>query len=178
MEREYNALGKPGIWRNDRFWLAGDHVVDPRIKDNAKVKEFVDSSERARDNFKMTEYQGMNVCPYAPALPLSSLAAPILRTPLKVVVHNNAHRVLPRVRPTRYANHRLRFTYLLRRLSWLPLHRSRHVRRYHTSHHGRDLVQSSRKRQYPLHRHSASRNRWQRHYPVYSAAIEAKHCSG
>jgi hypothetical protein len=61
MEREYNALGKPGIWRNDRFWLACDHVVDPRIKDTPKVKEFVASSERARDNFKMTEYQGMNV---------------------------------------------------------------------------------------------------------------------
>ena len=61
METEYNALGKPGIWRNDRFWLAGDHVVDPRIRDNAKVKEMVNASERARDNFKMTEYQGMNV---------------------------------------------------------------------------------------------------------------------
>ena len=61
MEREYNSLGKPGIWRNDRFWLAGDHVVDPRIRDNAKVKQFVESSERARDNFKLTEYQGMNV---------------------------------------------------------------------------------------------------------------------
>jgi hypothetical protein len=74
MEREYDTLGKPGIWRNDRFWLAGDHVVDPRIKDNAKVKEFVESSERARDNFKMTEYQGMNVCPHAP--PFHSLLSP------------------------------------------------------------------------------------------------------
>jgi hypothetical protein len=66
METEYDALGKPGIWRNDRFWLAGDHVVDPRIRDNAKVKEMVKSSERARDDFKMTEYQGMNVCPPSP----------------------------------------------------------------------------------------------------------------
>jgi hypothetical protein len=61
MEKEYDALGKPGIWRNDRFWLAGDHVVDPRIGNIPKVKEMVKSCERARDDFKMTEYQGMNV---------------------------------------------------------------------------------------------------------------------
>lgn len=60
MEKTYNALGKPGIFRNDRFWLAGDHVVDPRIKDAPKVKAMVDSSERARQVFKMTENQGMN----------------------------------------------------------------------------------------------------------------------
>ena len=60
MEKTYNALGKPGIFRNDRFWLAGDHVVDPRIKDVPKVKAMVDSSERARQVFKMTENQGMN----------------------------------------------------------------------------------------------------------------------
>ena len=60
MEKTYNALGKPGIFRNDRFWLAGDHVVDPRINDVPKVKAMVDSSERARQVFKMTENQGMN----------------------------------------------------------------------------------------------------------------------
>lgn len=31
MEMTYNALGKPGIFRNDRFWLAGDLVVDARM---------------------------------------------------------------------------------------------------------------------------------------------------
>jgi hypothetical protein len=61
MERAYNSLGKPGIFRNDRFWLAGDHVVDPRIKAVPQVKDLVAASERARDNFRMTEYQGMNV---------------------------------------------------------------------------------------------------------------------
>lgn len=61
METEYDALGKPGIWRNDRYWLVGDHGVDPRMRDNAKVEGLMKSSERARDNFKMTEYQGMNV---------------------------------------------------------------------------------------------------------------------
>ncbi|KAF7179654.1 hypothetical protein CNMCM7691_008703 [Aspergillus felis] len=60
MESTYNDLGKPGIHRNDRFWLAGDHVVDPRIRDVPKVRALIDASERAKRVFKMTEYQGMN----------------------------------------------------------------------------------------------------------------------
>ncbi|KKA19926.1 hypothetical protein T310_6086 [Rasamsonia emersonii CBS 393.64] len=60
MERTYDQLGKPGIFRNDRFWLAGDHVVDPRVKDHPQIKRLIDASERAKHVFKMTEYQGMN----------------------------------------------------------------------------------------------------------------------
>ncbi|KAL6825185.1 aconitase iron-sulfur domain-containing protein [Trichoderma camerunense] len=60
MEGTYNRLGSPGIFRNDRFWLAGDHVVDPRIKGMPQVKRLIESSEKARKVFKMTEYQGMN----------------------------------------------------------------------------------------------------------------------
>jgi len=63
MKRTYDALGKPGIFRNDRFWLAGDHVVDPRVKDHPTVKALVTDSEEARDDFLMTDYQGMNVRP-------------------------------------------------------------------------------------------------------------------
>ena len=61
MEKTYDELGKPGIFRNDRIWLAGDHVVDPRVKDHPKIKPLIEASERARQVFKMTEYQGMNV---------------------------------------------------------------------------------------------------------------------
>lgn len=60
MEKTYGVLGKPGIFRNDRLWIAGDHVVDPRVMDNPKIKPLVESSERARKVFKLTEYQGMN----------------------------------------------------------------------------------------------------------------------
>ncbi|KKK20509.1 aconitase family protein [Aspergillus rambellii] len=60
MERTYNMLGKPGIFRNDRFWLAGDHVVDPRVNNLPKVQALIDASERAKRVFKMTDYQGMN----------------------------------------------------------------------------------------------------------------------
>jgi hypothetical protein len=62
MERAYDALGKPGVFRNDRFWLAGDHVVDPRINQVPKVKKLIDSSKRAKQEFRMTENQGNNVC--------------------------------------------------------------------------------------------------------------------
>ncbi|EED20765.1 aconitase family protein [Talaromyces stipitatus ATCC 10500] len=60
MEATYNSLGQPEIFRNDRFWLAGDHVIDPRVKDVPQVKALVDASERAKKVFKLTEYQGMN----------------------------------------------------------------------------------------------------------------------
>jgi hypothetical protein len=60
MEKTYDDLGKPGIFRNDRLWIAGDHVVDPRIRDHPKIKPLVEASERARQVFKMTENQGMN----------------------------------------------------------------------------------------------------------------------
>ncbi|KAH8121897.1 hypothetical protein FP744_10002942 [Trichoderma asperellum] len=60
MEGTYNRLGSPGIFRNDRFWLAGDHVVEPRVKGVPAVQRLIESSEKARKVFKMTEYQGMN----------------------------------------------------------------------------------------------------------------------
>ncbi|KAF5857905.1 hypothetical protein ETB97_005142 [Aspergillus alliaceus] len=60
MEVTYNRLGKPGIFRNDRFWLAGDHVVDPRINNLPKVQSLIDASERAKRVFKLTDYQGLN----------------------------------------------------------------------------------------------------------------------
>ncbi|PLN81548.1 aconitase family protein [Aspergillus taichungensis] len=60
MEKTYASLGRPGIARNDRFWLAGDHVVDPRVNALPKVRALIDASERARRVFKMTDYQGMN----------------------------------------------------------------------------------------------------------------------
>ena len=60
MAQTYEELGSPGIWRNDRFWIAGDHVVHPSIADHPKIKAYVDASERAKKDFLMTENQGMN----------------------------------------------------------------------------------------------------------------------
>jgi homoaconitase/3-isopropylmalate dehydratase large subunit len=53
-------LGNPGIWRNDRFWLAGDHVVQPDVIRVPRIKALMDVAEKAKKDFKMTEYQGMN----------------------------------------------------------------------------------------------------------------------
>jgi len=38
MEKTYSEMERPEIWRKDRFWLAIDHTVDPRINDQAKPK--------------------------------------------------------------------------------------------------------------------------------------------
>lgn len=61
MKKQYDSLGKPGIFRNDRFWLAGDHVVDPRLSQVPMIQGLISDSETARDDFHMTDYQGMNV---------------------------------------------------------------------------------------------------------------------
>jgi hypothetical protein len=60
MERTYKSLNSPGIFRNDRFWLALDHVVDPRINHKPEVAKLIELGEAARDDFKMTDFQGQN----------------------------------------------------------------------------------------------------------------------
>ncbi len=55
-------MGRPGIFRNDRFWLAGDHRVEPELYDRPKVRKLMELSERAQKEFKMTDFQGFNVC--------------------------------------------------------------------------------------------------------------------
>ncbi|KAK4905945.1 hypothetical protein LTR49_024831 [Elasticomyces elasticus] len=60
MALAHEEMGSPGIWRNDRFWLAGDHVVHPTLLDKPMIKTYVETAEKAKREFKMTEYQGMN----------------------------------------------------------------------------------------------------------------------
>jgi hypothetical protein len=62
MTKSFVETGYPTIWRNDRFWLAGDHVVDPRIFHIPKIQELIGKSEKAKNDYKMTEFQGFNVC--------------------------------------------------------------------------------------------------------------------
>ncbi|KAF7541818.1 hypothetical protein G7054_g297 [Neopestalotiopsis clavispora] len=56
----YNRLGDPGIFRNDRFWIAGDHVVEPRNYETELSRKLMAQTEKARRSFKMTEFQGHN----------------------------------------------------------------------------------------------------------------------
>ncbi|KAJ9620752.1 hypothetical protein H2204_012162 [Knufia peltigerae] len=60
MDRTHKEMGSPGIWRNDRFWLAGDHVYHPAVSTNPKIQKLLQVAEAAKNEFKMTEYQGMN----------------------------------------------------------------------------------------------------------------------
>lgn len=50
----------PTVWRNDRFWLAGDHVVDPRTYEQPRVRGLIEGMEKAKKSFKMTENKGSN----------------------------------------------------------------------------------------------------------------------
>jgi hypothetical protein len=61
MEGVYNTIGRPGIFRNDRFWLAGDHRVEPPLYNVPHIRALMDASKRAEKEFKMTEFQGFNV---------------------------------------------------------------------------------------------------------------------
>lgn len=60
MAQTYEELGCPGIWRNDRFWIAGDHVVHPSSVGQPKIKTYIETAEKAKKDFMMTDYQGMN----------------------------------------------------------------------------------------------------------------------
>jgi hypothetical protein len=62
MKHSMTSIGEdPTVWRNDRFWLAGDHTVDPRTYDQPRVRELMEGMQDAKTRFKMTENQGSNV---------------------------------------------------------------------------------------------------------------------
>lgn len=61
MLKTINTVGATEIWRNDRFWLAGDHIVDPRNKHLPRIKALIEMSEKAEKDYKLTDYQGHNV---------------------------------------------------------------------------------------------------------------------
>lgn len=60
MDKTYQDMGRPRIWRNDRFWLAVDHTVDPRVNEQPRQKMMIKASEDFAKEAKLTEYQGVN----------------------------------------------------------------------------------------------------------------------
>ncbi|KAL1970127.1 hypothetical protein VTN77DRAFT_6532 [Rasamsonia byssochlamydoides] len=46
MEKTYNRIGRPRFFRPDRFWLAPDHIVDPRVNHLPKEKAAIEACER------------------------------------------------------------------------------------------------------------------------------------
>lgn len=56
MDTMFNAIGRPKVHRPDRFWLALDHTVDPRVNDLPKQKGLIKlASDFAKEN-ELTEF--------------------------------------------------------------------------------------------------------------------------
>lgn len=61
MDRMYSKMGRPGIKRSDRFWLAGDHVVDPRVNHLPKQKQLIERCETIAQEMNLGDnYQPAN----------------------------------------------------------------------------------------------------------------------
>lgn len=60
MEKTYDLMKRPGIWRNDRFWLAIDHTVDPSINDQPKPRQLIQASERFAKEVGLRDFHGPN----------------------------------------------------------------------------------------------------------------------
>ncbi|RKP40268.1 putative aconitate hydratase [Dimargaris cristalligena] len=60
MNKTYDLMGRPGVNRNDRFWLAIDHSVDPRIMDQPRVKHLVNVSESFAKEVDLVDFYRPN----------------------------------------------------------------------------------------------------------------------
>ena len=167
MEKTYNDLGKPGIFRNDRFWLAGDHVVDPRVNNLPKVRGLIDASERAKRVFKMTDYQGMNVSHLSSHNHIAGANS--------CTVHNSSHRILPGAGTAGHGCHRIRLAYMLLGSARVPRYWSWGCRCHFASGHRGDMVQSTRICQHSSGWNSKAWNRGQGRHPLHSATTEKKY---
>ena len=49
------------VWSNDRFWLAGEHVVDHRTYNTPLNRRLINATTKASSDFKLTDYKGPNV---------------------------------------------------------------------------------------------------------------------
>ena len=148
MARTYEELDRPGIWRNDRFWLAGDHVVHPDVAQVPKIKAMVDVAEKAKKEFKMTEYQGMNYTivsdltfidapDHAKILPTfeAGVVSPttsisdVLKYDTDSINPIDAHGICTRTSRTWNARHRIGLAHLLWWSCWMSVYRPRYGRR-------------------------------------------------
>lgn len=61
MNKSYERMGRPGFKRKDRFWLAGDHVVDPRVNDRPYERSLIDACDRIAEELDLGDnYAGHN----------------------------------------------------------------------------------------------------------------------
>ncbi|KAJ2632554.1 hypothetical protein H4R22_001158 [Coemansia sp. RSA 1290] len=60
MDKTYSAMGRPGVNRNDRFWLAIDHTVDPRTMHKPKPRDLVATSEAFAEEAHLVDFYRPN----------------------------------------------------------------------------------------------------------------------
>ncbi|KAJ4255972.1 hypothetical protein NW762_009046 [Fusarium torreyae] len=60
MEKTYDQMGRPRPFRNDRLWLAVDHIVDPRTNHQARQKGLIAKAERFRREAKIIDFLPAN----------------------------------------------------------------------------------------------------------------------
>lgn len=61
MDKMYTQMGRPGFKRHDRFWLAGDHVVDPRVNHLPKQRQLIERCEKIAKEMNLGDnYQPAN----------------------------------------------------------------------------------------------------------------------
>ena len=60
METMFAAIGKPPLHRPDRFWLAIDHTVDPRVNDLPKQQTLIKVATDFAQEHGVTDFWGPN----------------------------------------------------------------------------------------------------------------------
>ena len=60
MEKTYDQMDRPRPFRNDRLWLAVDHIVDPRVNHQARQKGLIAKAERFRREAKIIDFLPAN----------------------------------------------------------------------------------------------------------------------
>ncbi|RBR10194.1 uncharacterized protein FIESC28_09580 [Fusarium coffeatum] len=60
MEKTYDQMGRPRPFRNDRLWLAVDHIVDPRTNHQPRQKGLIAKAERFRKEAKIIDFLPAN----------------------------------------------------------------------------------------------------------------------
>ncbi|DBA05329.1 TPA: hypothetical protein N0F65_007491 [Lagenidium giganteum] len=60
METMHRSIGQPKLHRPDRFWLALDHTVDPRVNDQPKQRALIKLSTDFANEHQLTDFWGPN----------------------------------------------------------------------------------------------------------------------
>lgn len=60
MDKTYQDMGRPRIWRPDRFWLAVDHTVDPRVNHLPKQQMMIKVCEDFAKEADLVDFQPAN----------------------------------------------------------------------------------------------------------------------